>query len=225
MRRHLFPLARHRLVLVLPLTLALTLIAVPVVAGPTPGVGAAQQAANAAKQDAQNAKDAAKNADTALGQAKAALAAANAHLLVLNGQISALNGDHRRGRGHAQNRQRRARVGPWASRRLPAPVLHEWWVPGDARVRHLGEQHRGSDPARRPGERDLNGERSTGAAHRCARKPRPPAPWLRTTARSRHWRRRRNRLGPRRRSSRCRNRTCCSPTSRRTSRSRRRRRR
>ncbi len=90
MRRHLFPLARHRLVLVLPLTLALTLIAVPVVAGPTPGVGAAQQAANAAKQDAQNAKDAARNADTALGQAKAALAAANTHLLVLNGQISAL---------------------------------------------------------------------------------------------------------------------------------------
>jgi beta-N-acetylglucosaminidase len=90
MRRQLFPLARRRLVLVLPLALALTLIAVPVVAGPTPGVSAAQQAANAAKQDAQNAKDAAKNADTALGQAKAALAAANAHLLVLNGQISAL---------------------------------------------------------------------------------------------------------------------------------------
>jgi beta-N-acetylglucosaminidase len=90
MRHQLFPLARRRLVLVLPLALALTLIGVPVVAGPTPGVSAAQQAANAAKQDAQNAKDAANNADTALGQAKAALAAANAHLLVLNGQIGAL---------------------------------------------------------------------------------------------------------------------------------------
>jgi len=90
MRRPSFPFARHRLVLALPFALALSLIAIPVFAGPQPGVSGAQQAAAAAKKDAQNAKDAARNADTALGQAKAALAAAKAHLLVLNNQIAAL---------------------------------------------------------------------------------------------------------------------------------------
>jgi flagellum-specific peptidoglycan hydrolase FlgJ len=90
MRRPSFPFARHRLVLALPFALALSLIAIPVFAGPQPGVSGAQAAAAAAKKDAQNAKDAARNADTALGQAKAALAAANAHLLVLNSQIAAL---------------------------------------------------------------------------------------------------------------------------------------
>jgi beta-N-acetylglucosaminidase len=90
MRRPSFPFARHRLVLALPFALVLSLIAIPVFAGPQPGVSGAQSAAAAAKKDAQNAKDAARNADTALGQAKAALAAANAHLLVLNSQIAAL---------------------------------------------------------------------------------------------------------------------------------------
>jgi flagellum-specific peptidoglycan hydrolase FlgJ len=90
MRRPSFPFARHRLVLALPFALALSLIAIPVFAGPQPGVSGAQAAAAAAKKDAQNAKDAARNADTALGQAKAALAAANAHLLALNSQIAAL---------------------------------------------------------------------------------------------------------------------------------------
>jgi flagellum-specific peptidoglycan hydrolase FlgJ len=90
MRRPSFPFARHRLVLALPFALALSLIAIPVFAGPQPGVSGAQAAAAAAKKDAQNAKDAARNADTALGQAKAALAAANAHLLALNIQIAAL---------------------------------------------------------------------------------------------------------------------------------------
>ncbi|MEA2638017.1 MAG: hypothetical protein QOE18_1074 [Chloroflexota bacterium] len=90
MRRPSFPCARHRLVLALPFALVLSLIAIPVFAGPQPGVSGAQSAAAAAKKDAQNAKDAARNADTALGQAKAALAAANAHLLALNNQIAAL---------------------------------------------------------------------------------------------------------------------------------------
>jgi hypothetical protein len=91
MRLSRFPFAHHRLVLALPFALALTLIAAPAVAGPSPGVSAAQQAAAAAAKDAQNAKDAANNADTALGLARAALASANAHLAVLNSQISALN--------------------------------------------------------------------------------------------------------------------------------------
>jgi beta-N-acetylglucosaminidase len=90
MRRPSFPFARHRLVVALPFALALSLIAVPVFAGPQPGVSGAAAAAAAAKKDAQNAKDAARNADSALGQAKAALAAANAHLLVLNSQIATL---------------------------------------------------------------------------------------------------------------------------------------
>jgi len=90
MRRPTFPLARHRLVVALPFALALSLLAVPVFAGPQPGVSGAAAAAAAAKKDAQNAKDAARNADTALGQAKAALAAANAHLLVLQSQIATL---------------------------------------------------------------------------------------------------------------------------------------
>jgi beta-N-acetylglucosaminidase len=91
MRHPRLPLARHRLVLAMPFALALTLIAAPAAAGPTPGVTAAQQAAAAAAKDAQNAKDAANNADSALSLARAALAAANAHLAVLNTQISALN--------------------------------------------------------------------------------------------------------------------------------------
>jgi beta-N-acetylglucosaminidase len=90
MRRPSLPFARHRLVLALPFALALSLIAIPVFAGPQPSVSGAQAAAAAAKKDAQNAKDAARNADTALGQAKAALAAANAHLLALNSQIATL---------------------------------------------------------------------------------------------------------------------------------------
>src|ERR1039457_6615919 len=90
MRHPRFQFAHHRLVLALPFALALTLIAAPAAAGPTPGVTAAQQAAAAAAKDAQNAKDAASNADTALSLARAALAAANAHLAVLNTQISAL---------------------------------------------------------------------------------------------------------------------------------------
>jgi flagellum-specific peptidoglycan hydrolase FlgJ len=90
MRRPSFPFARHRLVVALPFALALSLIAVPVFAGPQPGISGAAAAAAAAKKDAQNAKDAARNADTALVQAKAALAAANAHLLVLQSQIAAL---------------------------------------------------------------------------------------------------------------------------------------
>jgi beta-N-acetylglucosaminidase len=91
MRYPRLPIARHRLVLALPFALALSLIAAPAAAGPTPGVTAAQQAAAAAAKDAQNAKDAANNADSALSLARAALAAANAHLAVLNTQISALN--------------------------------------------------------------------------------------------------------------------------------------
>src|ERR1017187_2912957 len=90
MRHPRFQFAHHRLVLALPFALALTLIAAPAAAGPTPGVTAAQQAAAAAAKDAQNAKDAANNADTALSLARAALAAANAHLAVLNTQIGAL---------------------------------------------------------------------------------------------------------------------------------------
>jgi flagellum-specific peptidoglycan hydrolase FlgJ len=90
MRRPTFPFARHRLVVALPFALALSLLAVPVFAGPQPGVSGAAAAAAAAKKDAQNAKDAARNADTALGQAKAALAAANAHLLALQSQIATL---------------------------------------------------------------------------------------------------------------------------------------
>jgi beta-N-acetylglucosaminidase len=90
-----FRLAHHRLALALPFALALTLIAVPALAGPTttptPGVTAAQAAAAAAAQDAQNAKDAANNADTALALARTALASANAHLALLNTQIGALN--------------------------------------------------------------------------------------------------------------------------------------
>ena len=91
MRLPSFPFARHRLVLALPFALALSLIAIPVFAGPQPGVSGAQSAAAAAKKDAQNARDAARNADTAFGQAKAALAAANSHLLALDSQIAALN--------------------------------------------------------------------------------------------------------------------------------------
>lgn len=91
MRLPRFPFARHRLALALPFALALTLIAAPAVAGPTPGVTAAQQAAAAAAKDAQNAKDAANNADQALALARSALAAANAHLAQINTQISALN--------------------------------------------------------------------------------------------------------------------------------------
>jgi beta-N-acetylglucosaminidase len=91
MRLPRFPFARHRLALALPFALALTLIAAPAVAGPTPGVTAAQQAAAAAAKDAQNAKDAANNADQALALARSALAAANAHLAQINAQISALN--------------------------------------------------------------------------------------------------------------------------------------
>jgi len=91
MRLSRFSFAHHRLVLALPFALALTLIAAPAAAGPSPGVSAAQQAAAAAAKDAQNAKDAANNADAALTLARAALASANAHLAVLNGQISALN--------------------------------------------------------------------------------------------------------------------------------------
>ena len=90
MRQSRFSLAHHRIVLALPFALALTLIAAPAAAGPTPGVSAAQQAAAAAKKDAQNAKAAANNADTALSLARGALAAANAHLALINTQISAL---------------------------------------------------------------------------------------------------------------------------------------
>jgi beta-N-acetylglucosaminidase len=82
--------AHHRLVLALAFALALTLIAAPAAAGPTPGVTAAQQAAAAAKKDAQNAKDAANNADAALARARSALAAANARLAQINTKISAL---------------------------------------------------------------------------------------------------------------------------------------
>ena len=91
MRLPWFPFARHRLVVALPFALALTLIAAPAAAGPTPGVTAAQKAAAAAKKDAQNARAAANNADTALSLARSALAAANAHLVVLNNQISVLH--------------------------------------------------------------------------------------------------------------------------------------
>jgi hypothetical protein len=91
MRLPRFPFAHHRLVLALPFALALTMIAAPAAAGPTPGVTAAQQAAAAAAKDAQNAKDAANNADQALSLARSALAAANAHLAQINTQISALN--------------------------------------------------------------------------------------------------------------------------------------
>jgi beta-N-acetylglucosaminidase len=90
MRQSRFSLAHHRIVFALPFALALTLIAAPAVAGPTPGVSAAQQAAAAAKKDAQNAKAAANNADTALSLARSALAAANAHLALINTQVSAL---------------------------------------------------------------------------------------------------------------------------------------
>ncbi len=86
-----FPLARHRLVLALPFALALTLIAAPAAAGPTPGVSAAQQAANAAKKDAQNARAAAGNADSALVLARTALASANARLALLNSRIGVLH--------------------------------------------------------------------------------------------------------------------------------------
>jgi beta-N-acetylglucosaminidase len=92
MRLPRFSFAHHRLALALPFAVALTLIAAPAAAGPTPPtLTAAQQAAAAAAKDAQNAKDAANNADTALSLARAALAAANAHLAVINTQISALN--------------------------------------------------------------------------------------------------------------------------------------
>ena len=90
MRHPRFPFAHHRLMLALPFALALTLIAAPAAAGPTPGVSAAQQAAAAAAKDAQNAKDAAGNADTALALARSALAAANAHLAQINKQIGVL---------------------------------------------------------------------------------------------------------------------------------------
>jgi beta-N-acetylglucosaminidase len=90
MRRPRFSFAHHRLVLALPFALALTLIAAPAAAGPSPGVSAAQQAAAAAQKDAQNAKSAANNADAALSLARSALAAANAHLALINTQISAL---------------------------------------------------------------------------------------------------------------------------------------
>ncbi len=92
MRRPRFSFAHRRLVLALPFALALTLIAAPAAAGPTPGVTAAQQAAAAAKKDAQNAKAAASNANSALALARTALAAANAHLALINTQISALKG-------------------------------------------------------------------------------------------------------------------------------------
>jgi beta-N-acetylglucosaminidase len=90
MRRPRFSFAHHRLLLALPFALALTLIAAPAAAGPSPGVSAAQQAAAAAQKDAQNAKSAANNADAALSLARSALAAANAHLALINTQISAL---------------------------------------------------------------------------------------------------------------------------------------
>jgi hypothetical protein len=90
--RHLrFSLAHHRLVMALPFALALTLIAAPAAASPTPGVTAAQAAAAAAATDAQNAKDAANNADAALALARTALAAAGAHLAQLNTEISTLD--------------------------------------------------------------------------------------------------------------------------------------
>jgi beta-N-acetylglucosaminidase len=90
MRLPRFSFAHHRLVLALAFAVALTLIAAPAAAGPTPGVTAAQQAAAAAKKDAQNAKNAANNADTALASARSALAAANARLTQINTKISAL---------------------------------------------------------------------------------------------------------------------------------------
>jgi beta-N-acetylglucosaminidase len=90
MRRPRFSFAHHRLVLALPFALALTLIAAPAAAGPSPGVSAAQQAAAAAQKDAQNAKSAANNADAALSLARSALAAANAHLALINTQIGTL---------------------------------------------------------------------------------------------------------------------------------------
>ncbi len=91
MRHPRFSFAHRRLLAALPFALALTLIAIPVAAGPGSGLTAAQQAAAAAKKDAQNAKDAANNADTALAGARQALAAANAQLALLNTRISALH--------------------------------------------------------------------------------------------------------------------------------------
>jgi beta-N-acetylglucosaminidase len=90
MRQSRFSFAHHRIVFALLFALALTLIAAPAAAGPTPGVSAAQQAAAAAKKDAQNAKAAANNADTALSLARSALAAANARLALINTQVSVL---------------------------------------------------------------------------------------------------------------------------------------
>lgn len=91
MRHPRFSFAHRRVFAALPFALALTLIAIPVAAGPGSGLTAAQQAAAAAKKDAQNARDAANNADTALSGARQALAAANAQLALLNSRISSLH--------------------------------------------------------------------------------------------------------------------------------------